>query len=175
MVKKEKRLEKWSCITTMAETMRFILIDKIVSLQSGKEIKAVKSVSLAEEYLADHFPTFPVLPGVLLLEGLIESASWLVREVENFAHSMILLAEARNVKYKSFLAPGGRIEYTVEAKTIEENISSFTGFGESDNERIVEATFSLRHFNLADENSSMAAIDSKVIENMRQRWKLLKN
>ncbi|MHC4083874.1 MAG: hotdog family protein [Planctomycetota bacterium] len=155
--------------------MRFILIDKIVSLQSGKEIKAVKSVSLAEEYLADHFPTFPVLPGVLLLEGLIESASWLIREAENFAHSMILLAEARNVKYKSFLAPGGQIEYTVEARTIEENVSSFTGIGVSDNERIVEAKFSLRQFNLADENQSMAAIDAKVIENMRQRWKLLKN
>jgi 3-hydroxyacyl-[acyl-carrier-protein] dehydratase len=159
----------------MAESMRFILIDKIVSLQSGKEIKAVKSVSLAEEYLADHFPTFPVLPGVLLLEGLIESASWLVREAENFAHSMILLAEARNVKYKSFLVPGGRIEYIVEAGTIEKNVSSFTGIGVSDNERIVEARFGLRHFNLADENPSMAAIDDRVIENMRQRWKLLKN
>jgi 3-hydroxyacyl-[acyl-carrier-protein] dehydratase len=158
----------------MAENMRFILIDKIISLDSGKQIKAVKNVSLAEEYLADHFPTFPVLPGVLLLEGLIESASWLVREAENFAHSMILLAEARNVKYKSFLAPGGRIEYTVEAKKIEENVSSFSGFGQSGDERIVEARFGLRHFNLADDNSSMAAVDAKVIDNMKQRWKLLR-
>jgi len=158
----------------MAETMRFILIDKIVSLDSGKVIKAVKSVSLAEEYLADHFPTFPVLPGVLLLEGLIESASWLVREAENFAHSMILLEEARNVKYKSFLAPGAQVEYTVEARTIEENVSSFTGFGESGGERIVEARFGLRHFNLADENSAMAATDARIIENMKERWKLLR-
>ena len=150
------------------------MIDKIVSLEKGRKIKAVKSVSLAEEYLMDHFPTFPVLPGVLLLEGLIESASWLVREAENFAHSMILLSEARNVKYKSFLAPGGRIEYNVEAKKIEENVSSFTGIGASDDERIVEARFALRHFNLADENPSMAAVDAKVIENMKQRWKLLK-
>ena len=74
--------------------MRFILIDRIVSLEPGKQIKAVKAVSLAEEYLADHFPAFPVLPGVLLLEGLIESASWMVREAENFAHSMLLLEQA---------------------------------------------------------------------------------
>ncbi len=154
--------------------MRFILIDKVVSLESGKEIKSVKSVSLAEEYLADHFPTFPVLPGVLLLEGLIESASWLVREAENFAHSMILLKEARNVKYKSFLSPGSRIEYTVEAKAIEENVSSFTGIGLSGGERIVEARFGLRHFNLADENPTMAAVDAEIIENMKNRWKLLR-
>ncbi len=153
--------------------MRFILIDKVVSLENGKQIKAVKSVSLAEEYLADHFPTFPVLPGVLMLEGLIESASWLVRQTENFAHSMILLEQARNVKYKSFLAPGSQIEYTVQAKTIEENVSSFIGFGLSEGERIVEARFGLRHFNLADEDSAMAAVDAKVIENMKKRWKIL--
>ena len=154
--------------------MKFILIDKIVSLDSGKEIKTIKNVSLSEEYLADHFPTFPVLPGVLLLEGLIESASWLVREAENFAHSMILLEQARNVKYKSFLAPGGQIEYTVQAKTIEENISSFTGSGIAGDELIVEAKFGLRHFNLADEDSSMAAVDAEIIESMKQRFKLLK-
>jgi 3-hydroxyacyl-[acyl-carrier-protein] dehydratase len=154
--------------------MRFILIDKITLLESGRQIKAVKNVSLSEEYLADHFPTFPVLPGVLLLEGLIESASWLVREAENFAHSMILLREARNVKYKSFLAPGAQVEYTVQAKTIEENISSFTGFGVSDGMRIVEARLGLRHFNLADENSALASVDAEVIENMKKRWELLR-
>jgi len=130
---------------------------------------------LAEEYLADHFPAFPVLPGVLLLEGLVESASWLVRETENFAHSMVLLEQARNVKYKSFLEPGSRIEYTVTAKAIEENVSSFDGFGSSNGERIVEAKFALRHFNLADEDSTMAAVDAKIIENMKQRWELLKH
>ena len=153
--------------------MRFILIDKVISLDAGKQIKAIKSVSLAEEYLADHFPTFPVLPGVLLLEGLIESASWLVRLTENFAHSMILLEQARNVKYKSFLAPASKIEYTVEAKVIEETISSFTGFGSSQGERIVEARFGLRHFNLAEQDSAMAAVDARIIENMKKRWELL--
>ncbi|MBN1804684.1 MAG: hypothetical protein JW837_05495 [Sedimentisphaerales bacterium] len=153
--------------------MRFILIDKVISFQAGRQIKAIKGVSLAEEYLADHFPTFPVLPGVLMLEGLIESASWLVRQTENFAHSMILLEQARNVKYKSFLAPASRIEYTVEAKAIEQNKSSFMGFGISQDERIVEARFGLRHFNLADKDSAMADVDAEIIENMKKRWELL--
>ena len=154
--------------------MRFILIDKVVSIEAGKEIKTVKNVSLSEEYLADHFPTFPVLPGVLLLEGLIESASWLVRQTENFAHSMILLEQARNVKYKSFLAPGSQIEYTVKARTIEENVSSFIGTGISQGDLIVGARFALKHFNLADENSAMAATDAQVIESLKKRWELLR-
>jgi len=155
--------------------MRFILIDKVISLDKGRQIKAVKNVTLAEEYLADHFPTFPVLPGVLLLEGLIESASWLVRETENFAHSMILLEHARNVKYRSFLAPGSQIEYSVEAKTIEQDVSSFSGFGSSEGERIVEARFGLRHFNLASREAKMASVDAAIIENLKKRWKLLRS
>ena len=154
--------------------MRFILIDKVISLEAGKEIKTVKNVSLSEEYLADHFPTFPVLPGVLLLEGLIESASWLVRRTENFAHSMILLEQARNVKYKSFLAPGSKIEYTVNARTIEENVSSFSGVGMSEGEVIIEARFALKHFNLADKDSAMAGVDAQVIESLKKRWELLR-
>ncbi len=153
--------------------MRFILIDRIVSLEKGKKLTAVKSVSLAEEYLADHFPTFPVLPGVLLLEGLVESASWLVRTTQDFACSMVLLEQARNVKYKSFLAPGSQIEYTVEAKTIEENVSSFVGHGVSDGQEIVEARFGLRHFNLADRDPVLATVDGEVVQQMKNRYNLL--
>lgn len=153
--------------------MKYILIDKIVSFEEGKTLTAVKCVSLAEEYLGDHFPAFPVLPGVLLLQGLVESASWLVRKTENFAHSMVLLEEARNVKYKSFLAPGSRIEYTVQAKVIEENVSSFTGQGIADGEKILEARFGLRHFNLADRTAALAATDAQVIQAMKTRYNLL--
>jgi len=154
--------------------MRFILIDKVISLSPGQEIRTAKQVSLAEEYLADHFPQFPVLPGVLVLQGMVESASWLVRQTENFAHSMILLEETRNVRYKSFLAPGSRVDYTVKARTIEENVSSFVGSGYCGKEEIVQAKFGLRHFNLADEDAKMAGVDAGIIESLRKRWRLLR-
>ncbi|HBG77328.1 MAG TPA: beta-hydroxyacyl-ACP dehydratase [Phycisphaerales bacterium] len=153
--------------------MKFVLIDKIVKIEAGKEIIATKNVSLSEEYLADHFPVFPVLPGVFLLQGLIESACWLVRHSQKFASSMVLLAQAKNVKYKSFAAPGMQIRYTVTAKDIEENISSFVGIGQCDDQPIVEARFSLRHFNLAEKDSKFAVEDAYIIEKLKERFKLL--
>lgn len=158
---------------TKIPTMKFILIDRIIALEPGRQLTAVKSVSLAEEYLADHFPIFPVLPGVLLLEGLIESASWLVRQHQNFGNSMVLLESASNVKYRSFAAPGMQIQYTVTASAIEENTSSFKGIGLCGDETIVEAKLTLRHFNLSAENPRMAHIDGTITEKMKQRWKLL--
>jgi len=154
--------------------MKFILIDKIDKIEAGKEIQTVKNVSLSEEYLADHFPIFPVLPGVFLLQGLVESACWLVRHTENFAHSMVLLTQAKNVKYKSFAAPGMNIRYTVTAKSIDENISSFVGQGVCDDgQEIVEARFGLRHFNLADKDPKLAMEDGYIVSKLKERYKLL--
>ena len=59
--------------------MRFVLIDRIVEVRPGQSLVAVKNLSLAEEYLADHFPGFPVMPGVLMLEALTQAGAWLIR------------------------------------------------------------------------------------------------
>ena len=96
--------------------MKFKLIDRITDLVPGERISAVKALSQAEEYLADHFPRFPVMPGVLMVEAMTQAAAWLVRATEDYAHSMVLLANARNVTYKSFVSPGQLLELTVEAK-----------------------------------------------------------
>ena len=109
--------------------MRFVLIDRITELVPGERIRAVKALSLAEEYLADHFPRFPVMPGVLMIEALVQASAWLVRETESYAHSLLLLAEAKNVTYKSFVSPGQVLEVTVEAKAIEADTSRFVGTG----------------------------------------------
>src|ERR1700760_3843670 len=94
-------------------SVKFNLIDKIEQL-SDQRIVAVKQVSLAEEYLADHFPTFPVLPGVMMLEAITQAAGWLLHHRTGFAKSMAVLKEARNVKYGQFVAPGELLRVTVE-------------------------------------------------------------
>ena len=59
--------------------MRFWLLDRICSLEPHTSLTAVKNVTLAEEYLADHFPRFPVLPGVFMLEATTQAAAWTIR------------------------------------------------------------------------------------------------
>ena len=63
--------------------MRFTLLDRITELEPGVKITAVKNLTMAEEYLADHFPQFPVMPGVLMLQAMTEAGAWLVRAYES--------------------------------------------------------------------------------------------
>ena len=86
--------------------MRFNLVDRIVEVQPGRSLRAVKNLTLGEEYLADHFPSFPVMPGVLMLQTLVEAGAWLLRLTDDFRHSVIVLREAKNVKYGNLVEPG---------------------------------------------------------------------
>src|SRR5436853_6059978 len=94
--------------------MRFHLVDRVLELEPGKKIRMVKNLTLAEEYLADHFPTFPVMPGVLMLQTLVEGSAWLMRATDDFKHSVIVLRDARNVKYGKFMYPGYQMIVTAE-------------------------------------------------------------
>jgi 3-hydroxyacyl-[acyl-carrier-protein] dehydratase len=153
--------------------MKFVLIDRITELVPGERIRAVKAVSLAEEYLADHFPRFPVLPGVLMIEAMVQASAWLVRASEDFAHSLVTLAEARNVTYKSFVTPGRVFDLSVEAKELAPESSRFVGVGRCGETEMVKAQWSLRHANLADEHPGMAGVDRKLIAWSRQQMELL--
>lgn len=153
--------------------MRFILLDKVIDVTPGRKIEAVKAISLAEEYLADHFPQFPVLPGVLMIEALVQTAAMLVRLHNDFAQSMIVLHEARNVKYKSFVKPGNILRMALEAREIAEQTSSFTGTAYVDDNVMVEARLKLRHFNLADRDEALAPLDAEIIAHMKHRAQLV--
>ncbi len=153
--------------------MKFILIDQVTQLTPGREIATVKALSLAEEYLGDHFPTFPVLPGVLMVEAMVQSAAMLVHITHDFRHSMVVLQEARNIKYKSFVKPGNVLRMHLEAKSMEADSSSYIGKAWIGEQPMVEGRLTLRHFNLADQDPSLAEADRRVIAEMKHRARLV--
>ena len=155
--------------------MRFSLVDRIDELVPGARITAVKNVSLAEEYLADHFPRFPVLPGVLMLEAMTQASAWLVRASEDFAHSVVVLKEARNVKYTNFLSPGQTLEVRAEIKSQDDNLTTLKVEGSVDGETKVSGRLILKRYNLADTKPHLAESDRLAIRELRKLFSLLYN
>lgn len=147
--------------------MKFVLIDRISELESGKRIVAHKALSLAEEYLADHFPAFPVLPGVLMVEAMVQASAWVVRAALDFAPALVVLKEARNVTYKSFLAPGRVMTIESVCKEFSADQSVFAACGQVEGREIVKGRLTLRHINLADTDACLADIDTRIREHMR--------
>jgi len=153
--------------------MRFVLVDRILELVPGQSIVTEKALTLAEEYLGDHFPSFPVMPGVLMVEAMVQSAAWLVRASTDFAASMVVLKEARNISYKSFVPPGQVLTLSVQARSITPAESEFAGQGRTGNRQVVKARFALTHYNLARQDPTLADVDRRVIQHQRRLFELL--
>jgi 3-hydroxyacyl-[acyl-carrier-protein] dehydratase len=147
--------------------MRFWLLDRICSVEPGVELTAVKHVTLTEEYLADHFPEFPVLPGVFMLEAATQAASWLIRLSEDYAHSMIAMVEARSVKFTDFVTPGNALRITIEQLKREDALVHFKFQGEVDNRVCVSGRLTLQCYNLADQDPELAGLDARLLEYQR--------
>ena len=153
--------------------MRFQLIDKIVEVEPGKRLQAVKHLTLGEEYLADHFPTFPVMPGVLQLQALVEAGSWLLRLTDDYNRSVWLLREVRGVKYGTFVAPGRRLELSVELIKREGDTATLRGRGEVDGTQTVAAQLVLAGSNLRDRLSGGAERDDRLVRQLKTQAELL--
>lgn len=153
--------------------MRFCLVDRITSLEAGKSLTAVKNLSIAEEYLADHFPGFPIMPGVLMVESLVQAGSWLMRQTESFAYSTILLKQVRAVKFNNFVAPGNTLEVRVEIQKWDGPLCIIQGNGSVNGGTAVSAKLTLERFNLADQNPELASADEFETRKMKELFSLL--
>jgi len=91
--------------------MKFILIDQVLE-RTPTSLTAIKNVTAAEEYLGDHFPGFPVLPGVFMLEALVQAA----RELLKDRGTHLVLGQVRALRYGSFVRPGEslRVQVTLD-------------------------------------------------------------
>src|SRR6516165_7370575 len=168
--------------------MRFVLIDRIVDVQTGRcrlsgaekvsspgpSLVAVKNLSLTEEYLGDHFPGFPVMPGVLMLEALTQAGAWLIRDMEDFAHSIILLKQAKTIKYGSFVEPGRQLELRVEMSSNDERNCTFKGVGVIEGQEMVKGRFTLTRYNLRERNPELHATDAALVTGLRDLYVTLR-
>ncbi len=128
--------------------MYFELIDRVLE-QDDSRIVALKSVTNAEEYLRDHFPEFPVLPGVLMLETLVQAARKLMRTVDGPPTAgPLVVSEVRNLRYAAMVRPGQSLRVEVVIRKRDEDGIDFQGTGTVDGQIAVQGRFRLATLNL---------------------------
>lgn len=154
--------------------MRFQLIDRVHTWEAGKTLTASKVLTLGEEYLADHFPTFPVMPGVLLLQAVSEASAWLWRVTTGFKYSVVVLREVKNVKYGTFMQPGFTLELTTELQKADETTATFRAKGNvRGGGATVNAQLVLHGYNVQEKTPHLphgAALDQRLQQQARERW-----
>jgi 3-hydroxyacyl-[acyl-carrier-protein] dehydratase len=153
--------------------MRFWLLDTIASYEPDVSLTAVKNVALTEEYMADHFPEFPVLPGVFMLEAATQAGAWLLRLSENFAHSIISLKEAKNVKYADFVQPGQTLEVTVSMVKKDERLATMKMEGHMGGRPTLTGRLVLERYNLAESDARKREIDEQLKQHFRRVLKIM--
>ncbi|MEM6854910.1 MAG: 3-hydroxyacyl-ACP dehydratase FabZ family protein [Planctomycetota bacterium] len=124
--------------------MRFTLIDKVLE-QDDERIVAVKNVTSAEEYLGDHFPGFPVLPGVMMLETLAQAARTLMRAIDGPPTAgNLVIGEVRNLRYAAMVRPGQALQVDVTLRKRNDDGSlEFQGVGTVGEDVAVQGRFRL--------------------------------
>lgn len=128
--------------------MRWLWIDRFIEFQSGKAAKAVKNLSMAEDYFAEHFPGYPVMPGSLMLEGLAQTGGILAGEARGFKEKVIL-AKIPFARFFREAVPGEQLIYSVDLVDIRDEMAVVRGTVLVRDEVIVEAEIFFAHLDQA--------------------------
>jgi 3-hydroxyacyl-[acyl-carrier-protein] dehydratase len=124
--------------------MRWYWIDRFVEFESGRYAKALKNISLAEDYLHDHFPGYPVMPASLIIEGMAQTGGLLVSEVNHFAEKVVL-AKVASVKFHCEAVPGDTLTYTATIQSINKDGAMVTATSHKDQQLHVEMEVMFAH------------------------------
>ncbi len=133
--------------------MRWIWIDKFTEFTTRQSATAVKNVSLAEEHLHDLYPSFPIMPHSLIVEGMAQTGGILVGEARNFSEKVIL-AKVGRATFHRLVRPGETITFAAKIDQLNEQGASIAGTVTSDGNLVAEIELMFSHI---DQN--MAGIE----------------
>jgi 3-hydroxyacyl-[acyl-carrier-protein] dehydratase len=122
----------------------FLLVDRVTAIEKGKSITALKNVTINEPFFNGHFPTEPVMPGVLIIEALAQAAAVLAYEsivaADASKQRIVYLAGIDDARFKKMVVPGDQLILNVEVERIMRNIGKFKCRATVDGKLATEAT-----------------------------------
>lgn len=121
----------------------FLFLDYVTSIDLGRSAQGIKNVSINEPFFQGHFPTEPIMPGVLIVESLAQTAAVLVAKTLNSIDSNMLVyfMSMNNTKFRKLVRPGDSLNLLVSVTQSRRNIWKFHGDAFVFDELVAEADF----------------------------------
>ena len=119
----------------------FLLIDTIIELIPGEKAVGIKNVTANEPYFQGHFPSYPVMPGVLIVEAMAQVGAVALLSTDQFKGQMAFFAGIDKVRFKRQVRPGDSLLLTVELGQLRRNIGSGSGTATVDGELACRGDF----------------------------------
>ena len=128
----------------------FLLVDRIVELEPGKRIVGIKNVSMNEPFFVGHFPNFPVMPGVLIVEAMAQTGGLLALGDEKVrGDKVVLFASIEKAKFRRPVVPGDQLRMEIDVISRKKTFCRIKGRAYVDKELAAEATMMCK---IADRN-----------------------
>lgn len=118
----------------------FLLVDRVIELNKEEQkIKGIKNVTINEEFFNGHFPGHPIMPGVLIVEGMAQCLGVLV--MDEVTGKVPYFVGIENVKFKNPVRPGDQLIYDVKVEKVKRNFVKAEGKALVDGNTVCEASF----------------------------------
>lgn len=119
----------------------FVMVDRILEIELGKHIVGLKNVTINEPFFQGHFPGEPVMPGVLLLEGMAQVGALLAyRSIpEAIGNKLVYFAGLDGVRFRKVVRPGDQVIYRLEIIKLKAKLSKMSGKAYVDDQLVAEA------------------------------------